>query len=484
MNNDKIIWDYLKTQGLTDAGVAGVMGNLYAESGLNPINLQDSYNEKLGYSNEEYTKAVDKGTYKNFIKDGAGYGLAQWTFWSRKQDLLKLAQSRRVSVGSLTLQLDFLMIELNQSYKKLLQNLKTTQSVNDAAIRVLLDFERPADQSRALQEKRASYAQKYFNNYATGSKSNDRMKYSLNNKPLVCMQTNSTCYKSTRPMEIIGILWHSTGVNNPTLKRYVQPMESDPNYVKMVNIIGKNNNHNDYNHASYQSGLNAWIGKLANGTVATVQTMPWNYRPWGCGSGRKGSCNNGWIQFEICEDNLSDPKYFNTVYEEACQLTAYLCKLYNINPRGEVISQGIRVPTILCHSDSYKLGLGSNHGDIYHWFTRYGKSMETVKEDVCNILDNKDSILPEIPSVPDYKPTVPEKEKEEMTQEKFNEMMEIWLAEQAKKEPSPQTAESREWAEKTGLIQGNIQGQKMYKKPLTREEFVVVLHRALHRYFM
>ena len=112
-------------------------------------------------------------------------------------------------------------------------------------------------------------------------------------------------------MTPIGILWHSTGANNPALKRYIQPIESDANYSELIKLIGQNTNGNDYNHATYQSGLNAWIGKLANGTVATVQTMPWNYRPWGCGSGAKGSCNNGFIQFEICEDNLNDINYFN-----------------------------------------------------------------------------------------------------------------------------------------------------------------------------
>lgn len=87
--------------------------------------------------------------------------------------------------------------------------------------------------------------------------------------------------------------------------------------------------------------MNAWIGKLANGTIATVQTMPWDYRPWGCGSGDNGSCNNGWIQFEIGEDDLTDPIYFHAVYNEACQLTAYLCKMFNIDPNGTVEMNGI-----------------------------------------------------------------------------------------------------------------------------------------------
>lgn len=213
------------------------------------------------------------------------------------------------------------------------------------------------------------------------------MKYSEKNKPLVCMQTNNMCYKNTREMEVLGILWHSTGANNPWLKRYVQPLETDANYNEMIKLLGKNNYKNDWNHTDREAGLNFWIGKLADGTVAAVQTMPWNYRPWGCGSGKNGSCNNGWIQFEICEDALSDKKYFEAVYKEACEMTAYLCEMFNINPKGTVDVNGVKVPTILCHQDSYKLGMGSNHGDVLHWFPKFGKSMNDVRNDVAKLMN-------------------------------------------------------------------------------------------------
>ena len=85
------------------------------------------------------------------------------------------------------------------------------------------------------------------------------MKYSDTNKPLQCMMTNSTCYKQTRTMQVKGILWHSTGANNPTLKRYVQPSENDQNYATLIKKIGKNNNGNDWNHVSVQAGLNCWM---------------------------------------------------------------------------------------------------------------------------------------------------------------------------------------------------------------------------------
>ena len=221
------------------------------------------------------------------------------------------------------------------------------------------------------------------------------MKYSSSNAPLVCMQTNSTCYKQTSKMSIKGVLWHSTGANNPNIKRYVQPSENDTNYGKLMTLIGNNTAKNDWNHISVQAGLNAWIGKLADGTVASVQTMPWDYKPWGCGSGSKGSCNNGWIQFEICEDSLVDGGYFTKVYNEACELTAYLCFKYGINPKGTVNLNGVNVPTILCHQDSAQLGLGSNHADVYHWFNKYGKTMQNVRDDVAKLMGTAPSVTPQ-----------------------------------------------------------------------------------------
>lgn len=227
------------------------------------------------------------------------------------------------------------------------------------------------------------------------------MKYNENNKPLVCMQTQSTCYKGTRKMEVKGILWHDTGANNPNLKRYVQPSDNAADRDYWLKLLGKNQYNNDWNHIDRQAGLNCWIGKLADGTVTTVQTMPWDYRPWGCGSGSKGSCNSGWIQFEICEDGKTDKAYFEAAYKEACEITAYLCKVFGIDPHGTVKLNGVTVPTILCHQDSYKLGLGGNHSDIYDWFPNFGKDMTTVRDDVAKLLA-EDAVVPavETPVVP------------------------------------------------------------------------------------
>lgn len=232
-------------------------------------------------------------------------------------------------------------------------------------------------------------------------------------------------------------------------------------------MIGTNSYRNDWNHINYQAGVNAFIGKIADGSVAAVQCLPLDYRPWGCGSGKCGSCNGNssvknspfWLQFECCEDNLSNEQYFNDIYKEACELTAYFCKLYDLNPFGFVNYNGIQVPVILDHTTSHSLGLGSNHGDIQHWFKRFDKTFDDVRQDVYDLLNPKEG------------------EDEEMTQEQFNTMMNNWIAEQAEKEPSSWSALSRAWAESAGLIKGNDDSGKMYRKPITREEFIEVMYR-------
>ena len=108
-NNEQKIWNFLKGKGLSDHGVAGLMGNLYAESGLRPNNLQNSYEGKLGMADDEYTELVDHGTYTNFAHDSAGYGLAQWTYWSRKEALLAYAKAQGASIGDLEMQLGYLV---------------------------------------------------------------------------------------------------------------------------------------------------------------------------------------------------------------------------------------------------------------------------------------------------------------------------------------------------------------------------------------
>ena len=134
-SNEQYIWSFLKNKGFSDFGTSGLMGNLFAESGLNPINLQQTFEKKLGLTDLTYTQGVDTGSYTNFVKDSAGYGLAQWTYWSRKQKLLEYAKSLRVSIGDLDMQLNFLLQELQQSFPSVYNTLLSATSIEEAGDR-------------------------------------------------------------------------------------------------------------------------------------------------------------------------------------------------------------------------------------------------------------------------------------------------------------------------------------------------------------
>lgn len=168
LNNEKKIWDFLKSKGLNDYGCAGAMGNLYSESGLEPNNLENIYNKSLGMTDDEYSIAVDNGSYtkEQFVKDCAGWGICQWTYHTRKKALYEFAKSKNKSIADLDMQLEFFYKELSEGYTSVLKTLKTATSILEASNAVLLKYERPADQSVSVQNKRASFGQNYYNKYA------------------------------------------------------------------------------------------------------------------------------------------------------------------------------------------------------------------------------------------------------------------------------------------------------------------------------
>ena len=168
MDKEKIWAALLNLTGGNAFGAAGLMGNLYAESALNPRNLQQSFEKKLGMTDDSYTAAVDSGAYDNFAHDGAGYGLAQWTYWNRKEVLLVYARASQASIGDLDMQLEYLALEMRTNYGGVLDALKDAKSVREASDAVLTGFERPKDQSEKAKAKRAGYGQKYYDRFAGG----------------------------------------------------------------------------------------------------------------------------------------------------------------------------------------------------------------------------------------------------------------------------------------------------------------------------
>lgn len=213
---EKIIWNFLKGKGLNDYAVAGIMGNLYAESALQASNLQNTYEKKLGYTDAAYTAAVDSGKYNNFVRDSAGYGLAQWTFWSRKEGLLNYAKKTGKSIGDTTMQLEFLWTEMQSStYKKMMTTLKSATSVRQASDVFLLDFERPANQSESVKVKRAEYGMSYYKKNADGDKSNFPYRVKVNDATVLNIRkgpgTNYAVTGQIRDNGVYTILEESTG---------------------------------------------------------------------------------------------------------------------------------------------------------------------------------------------------------------------------------------------------------------------------------
>ena len=184
--------------------------------------------------------------------------------------------------------------------------------------------------------------------------------------------TKNECYIAGRGLAPKGIMVHSTAANNPRLSRYVGPDDGR---------LGTNPYSNHWNQArpeGRQICCHAFIGKLADGSVATYQTLPWTMRGWHGAKGPKGSVNDTHLGFEICEDDTRDPAYFRKVFTEAVELCAHLCKLFHLDPMKDGVLIG--------HYEGYWRGIASNHGDPDHWFKKHGESMDSFRAAVKKAL--------------------------------------------------------------------------------------------------
>lgn len=193
-----------------------------------------------------------------------------------------------------------------------------------------------------------------------------------------CFATNNRCYKTAEKANITGIVVHSTGANNPELRRYVQPTKGAANYDAVMDDLGKNLYGNSWNTSLLSKCCHAFIGKNAKGVIETYQILPWDYCCWGCGKGKNGSYNynpQARVQFEICEDNLKNEAYFNAAMKEAIELCAYICKMY-----------GFGVDKISSHKEAHAAGYASNHADIDHWLVKFGKDMKWFRAEVDKLL--------------------------------------------------------------------------------------------------
>lgn len=192
---------------------------------------------------------------------------------------------------------------------------------------------------------------------------------------------DSDCYRSGTRQTSRGVQVHSTGANNPNLRRYVQPDDGR---------LGRNTNGNSHNRPGVDVCASAYIGKLADGTVAVYQTLPWDMRCWISGKGKNGNANRlGYIGFEICEDDRTDLIYFNqAVMGAAVNLTAHLCQIMGVRPDDvlESYAEGDAL-AVMDHSELASRGLASSHADITHWLRVYGKRMNDFRREVQAAMD-------------------------------------------------------------------------------------------------
>lgn len=163
--NEQVIWDYLIKETNNPYGTAAIMGNLMAESSLNPKNV-------TGSKDPDYVAKADAGTL-DFVHDRCAFGLAQWCFYTRKEALLNRAKIKGVSVGDINVQLDHLINELKNSYKTVWSAVTNANEIRAASDVFMLKYEKPANTSETMKQRRANYAQKFFDAFAS-SKSSDK----------------------------------------------------------------------------------------------------------------------------------------------------------------------------------------------------------------------------------------------------------------------------------------------------------------------
>ena len=172
---------------------------------------------------------------------------------------------------------------------------------------------------------------------------------------------NNGAFRAARPMPSgspAGIIIHSTGANNPNLRRYVNAPE----------VCGENPYKNYFDRADSDVCPNAVIGLDKSGEVRAAKLLPWNICCWGCGAGSKGSYNYSpaYIQIEIAEDGLADREYFDRAFGLAAELCQRLLRNYPT----------IRPENIISHHEAHLRGYASNHADCDHWLRKFGRNMD------------------------------------------------------------------------------------------------------------
>ena len=254
--------------------------------------------------------------------------------------------------------------------------------------------------------------------------------------------THTDCYLAGRPLIPKGVMVHSTGVAQPDPQVFIR----------------------NWNRPGVTKCVHAFVSR-----EGAIQTLPWTVRGWHAGTGPSGrSANDTHLSFECCEpaghtyqggqmvgyDVAANEAYFRAIYRNAAALTAYLCSQYQLDP--------LKPGVVICHAEGNALGIASGHADVLHWWPKHGVTMEQFRQDVARLMLGGD--LPE------------DEEENDMTQEKFDEMMDRYLIQRAQWAPSPWSEQARLWAQEAGVVAGDESGER-YRSFATREEVVQMLYR-------
>lgn len=427
--NEQVIWQFLKSKGANDYGAAGLMGNLFAESALNPKNLQNSFEKKFGMTDESYTTAVDNGSYTNFIHDSAGFGLAQWTYWSRKQNLLNYARSVRKSIGDLGMQLDFLYQELSTGYPAIWKTICSAPSVMAASNAVLLNYERPADQSEAVQSKRASYGQGYYDQFAHGTTQGGK---EMSNSPLVSYTQLSPNHSGKRTHSIDTITIHCF-VGQVNAKRGCEV----------------------FMPKSKQASCNYVVG--CDGSIGLC--VEEKNKSW-CSS--SNSNDQRAITIEVASDSKHPYAVRDAAYSALLELVTDICRR---NGKKKLLWFGDKAKTL-----AYTPAADEMVMTVHRWFANKACPGEWLYSRHGQIAAEVNARLGQ------------ETEDEDMTLDKFKELMKEYRAELQDNDCGTWSKDAREWAIANGLINGTgatINGEPNYAwaDNLSREQAAALFYR-------
>lgn len=255
------------------------------------------------------------------------------------------------------------------------------------------------------------------------------------------LMSKNDCYQAGRPLRPKGVMVHSTGVAQPDPEVFIRRWNR-PNVNKCVH---------------------AFVSR-----DKVIQTLPWTMRSWHAGTGFSGrSANDTHLSFECCEpaghtyrggemvgyDVQANQPYFDALYSNAVRLTAMLCREFSLDP----LAPG----TVICHAEGADLGVASNHGDVLQWWPKHGVGMDRFRRDVSAAMEEDSG----------------DEEDDEMTQERFDELMENYLSRRAELLPGDWSEPARRWAEEQDIVVGDGGGEARYRAFATREETVQMLYR-------